>query len=165
MKELINQLGIDWRLLISQAVNFLILLVVLRVFAYKPILGMLKERRARIEEGMAKAKEADTRLQESNAAAKEKMKQTEQEAILLMRKAEADAKRAEAKLMNEAKIKEAALFAQAETIMQGKAEEAKRQMRREAAAVVKAAIAKTVELNPKDIDDTLINKAVKMVSE
>ena len=38
MSQLFSQLGIDWHLLLSQAVNFLILLVILRLVAYKPIL-------------------------------------------------------------------------------------------------------------------------------
>ena len=38
MSELLSKLGIDWRLLIAQLINFLILLFVLRRFAYKPIL-------------------------------------------------------------------------------------------------------------------------------
>ncbi|KAF0092758.1 MAG: hypothetical protein FD128_2819, partial [Hyphomonadaceae bacterium] len=32
MEEFIKQFGIDWRLLVSQAVNFLIVLTVLRMF-------------------------------------------------------------------------------------------------------------------------------------
>ena len=64
MAELAEQLGLDWKLLLSQAVNFLLLLFLLRKFAYLPLLKILKERRARIEEGLAKATEADKRLLE-----------------------------------------------------------------------------------------------------
>ncbi len=66
MQDLVTQLGLDWRLLLSQAANFLILLIVLRLFAYKPLIPMLKERRAKIEDGLAKAKEADHRLSQAN---------------------------------------------------------------------------------------------------
>ena len=55
MEQLFSQLGIDWHLLLSQAVNFFLLLIVLRVFAYKPLLAFLHERRRKIEEGLAKA--------------------------------------------------------------------------------------------------------------
>ncbi len=72
MEQLLSQLGIDWKLLLSQAVNFFLLLIVLRLFVYKPLLQMLHERRERIEEGIEKAKEADIRLLEA-----EEMKRSE----------------------------------------------------------------------------------------
>ncbi len=71
-----TQLGIDWKLLLSQAVNFLLLLVILRIFVYKPILDILKKRREKIEEGIAKAKEADIRLKEVDDINKKKIKDT-----------------------------------------------------------------------------------------
>ena len=73
MSEFISQLGIDWKLLLSQSVNFLLLLTALRIFAYKPIVKLMKDRQAKIEEGLAKADEADRRLDEANAAMKTKM--------------------------------------------------------------------------------------------
>ena len=88
MSELFSQLGIDWRLLLSQAVNFLLLLIVLRIFAYQPILKLLKDRRAKIEDGLTKAKEADTRLGEIAQMTKEKMRAADAEAMALMAKTE-----------------------------------------------------------------------------
>ena len=35
-----DALGIEWPLLFSQLVNFLILIVLLRMFLYKPVLNM-----------------------------------------------------------------------------------------------------------------------------
>ena len=163
MRELLHQLGIDWRLLLSQAANFLILLVVLRVFAYKPILKVLKDRKQRIEEGIAKAKEADIRLHESNAAAKEKMKQAEQEVLVLMRAAEENAKKREVKLLKEAGEKKLMLMKEAERVIEARREEASREMQKKAAELVKAAIIKTVELDPAKIDDALIQKAISEV--
>ncbi len=163
MSDLINQLGIDWRLLLSQAVNFLLLLYILRRFAYKPILKILKDRHDKIETGLVKAKEADEKLQHAAVMVKDKMKVAEADAMALMRKTEEDAKRVEAKMMEEAKIKEAALVLQAEKIIEGKAETAKLEMRKNAVSLVKAAIAKTVELSPQKIDDALIEKAVKAI--
>lgn len=59
MAELLSKLGIDWRLLIAQLVNFLILFVILRRYLYRPVLGMLEERRARIARGLEDAKRAE----------------------------------------------------------------------------------------------------------
>jgi hypothetical protein len=40
MQQLLDNLGINWELLLSQAVNFALLLIVLRIFVYKPVIGV-----------------------------------------------------------------------------------------------------------------------------
>lgn len=60
MGEFIQQFGIDWKLLLSQVVNFLIVLIVLTKFAYKPILKMLGERTEKIERALNDATQAET---------------------------------------------------------------------------------------------------------
>ena len=52
MGEIANQLGISGGLLISQIVNFLLLMAILRVTLYGPILKMLADRRERIAQSM-----------------------------------------------------------------------------------------------------------------
>lgn len=161
MAELFQQLGIDWRLLLSQAVNFLLLFIVLRAFAYKPIMKILKDRRMKIEEGMTKAKEADLRLHQANESAKHIMKETEGQALNLLKETEERSKTLEADLLKKAQEKEQALFENAEKIIQAKAAAAKREMHEDAARLVKEAIARTVELDPKAVDEALVAKAVK----
>lgn len=53
--ELINKLGIDWRLLIAQIINFLVLFFVLTKFAFKPLIKMLDERSRHIEQSLEEA--------------------------------------------------------------------------------------------------------------
>lgn len=62
MDELLNNFGVDWKLLLAQFINFAILFVVLRKFAYKPIVGMLRKRREDIEKGIRFTKEAEENL-------------------------------------------------------------------------------------------------------
>ena len=73
MQELLHSLGIDWRLLIAQGVNFAILLAVLGRFVYRPIMKMLDDRR----EGVRRAIE-----REEIAAAKLAAAEAEKEAML-----------------------------------------------------------------------------------
>jgi len=164
MQQLISQLGIDWHLLLSQAVNFALLLIALRVFAYKPLLKLMHDRRTRIEEGLTKAEEADRRLLEAEEMKKEKIHEGEAKAVAIVKKTEDDAKELEAKLLAEARRKEAEQLAATEAMLRTKEEESRRGMEREAVAMVRMAIAKTVELSPEKIDDALITRAVKDVS-
>ena len=56
MEELGN-IGINIPLFVAFLINFIILLVLLGVFGYKPILKMLDERQAKIKESMELAEE------------------------------------------------------------------------------------------------------------
>lgn len=165
MSQLFSQLGIDWRLLLSQAVNFLILLVILRLVAYKPILKVLHDRRAKIEEGLMKAKEADTRLHEIEEIGKEKIHEAEAQSLNILKKTEANARVLEEKLLAEAKRKEAEEIENAEATRRAEEEASRRAIEKEATALVRAAIIKTVELSPGAIDDALIARAVQEVKK
>jgi len=165
MEQLFSQLGIDWHLLLSQAVNFFLLLIILRVFVYTPLLKLLHERRDRIEQGLVKAQEADRRLIEAEEMKKGKIKEGEAQAMAILKRTEGDAKALEAKLLAEAKRKEAEEFATMDAMLRAKEIESRRMLEKEAAAVVRMAIAKTVEMSPKNIDDALIARAVKEASQ
>ena len=56
---LISQLGIDWKLLGAQIVNFTILLLILRKFVYKPVLEMLHKRSNIIAKSIQEAKKIE----------------------------------------------------------------------------------------------------------
>ena len=160
MSELLNQLGVDWHLLLSQAVNFALLLIVLRIFVYKPVIKLMHDRRARIEEGITKAEEADRRLLAADEMKKMKIKEGEAQALALMKKTEDNAKAREAQLLAEAKRKEAEAIKNTEAILKSKEEESQRAAEAQAAALVRQAIVKTVEMAPEKIDDALIERAI-----
>jgi len=163
MSQLFSQLGIDWHLLLSQAVNFLLLLAILRFVVYKPLLTLLHKRRERIEEGLTKADEADKRLGEVDRIGKEKIREAENSALRILKKTEIDAKDLEARLITEAKRKEDAELKNAEFALRAQEEASRKAIEQEAAAFIRAAIAKTVELSPNAIDEKLIAKAVEEV--
>jgi len=71
MAELLQSFGIDWRLLIIQAVNFGALLVALTYFLYKPVLNILDERRKKIEQGVRDASDAKSALEHAEVQAGE----------------------------------------------------------------------------------------------
>ena len=50
MTELVHSLGIDWKVMIAQLINFAILFFVLKKFAVGPVMKMLEKREARIRE-------------------------------------------------------------------------------------------------------------------
>ena len=95
--ELLTKLGIDWRLLIAQLVNFTILLAVLYRFLYKPVLKLLHDRSQKIEQGLKNAEAVEVRLKEAAALYETKTREARAEVakILEATKKEADAMRGE----------------------------------------------------------------------
>lgn len=77
MGQAFEALGLNLPAIIAQTFNFVVLLVVLRAFLFKPILKMLDERRAKIAEGLnaaelarAEAAQAQANIQEQIEAAR-----------------------------------------------------------------------------------------------
>ncbi len=97
MDSFITTFHIDWKIIIAQAINFLIVLSVLYFLALKPLKKLMKERTDRIEGGLADAKTNATLL----AATKK-----EYEDVLAKARTEAHTLFQEGKLEAEAKKEE-----------------------------------------------------------
>ena len=162
---LIEQLGINWKLLLSQAVNFFILLLVLRFFVYKPLLIVIKERNKKIKQGLEKAEEADVRLKEVDIIAKEKLKKADSTSITIIKDTEKRARELEQSLQKKAEEHQKELMLQVEFGYKRQQEETRKFVFNEALELVKKTIIKTVELDPKNIDEALIKKAVLEVNK
>src|SRR5688500_10085561 len=65
VRETGETFGFDWKIFLSQVVSFIIVAVVLRIYAYKPILAVLEERRQRIAEGLLNAEKIKQQLAEA----------------------------------------------------------------------------------------------------
>ena len=65
----ITDLGINLPVLLGQLLSFTLLLIVMRLFVYKPVLNMLDERRERIREGLSAAERGREQAAEANLAA------------------------------------------------------------------------------------------------
>lgn len=144
----------------SQLFNFFILLIVLTVFVYKPLIKIIKERSAKIKDGLEKANEADTRLKEIDALGKEKIKEAEQQGIEIVKATEEKAKILDKEIQDKADKKQKEINDLLKKSFLKQQEEAKSKVLAEAGALVKKALVKTVELKPEQIDTTLIKKAV-----
>lgn len=82
--EIIQNFGIDPVLLAAQIVNFLIILYILKRFAYKPILDLLKNRQRTIKTGLQQADEARELLEKATEKEKDILKKAQLEAKKLL---------------------------------------------------------------------------------
>ncbi len=85
--EVLGKFGINPILLAAQIVNFLIILFVVKKFALKPILTILKNREKTIKEGLEQAEEARKLLQETTDKEREILRKAQLEAKALLEEA------------------------------------------------------------------------------
>lgn len=86
--EFIEKFGIDWKLLIAQAVNFGIVLLVLWKFAYKPILRMLHDREQKIDQSLKNADRVEALKQEMEMEKAAVLTQAKKEAQIVLQEAQ-----------------------------------------------------------------------------
>lgn len=72
--------GLDLRLLISQIVNFLVILFILHRLLYHRLMGKMEERARRIREGVEHAEEAERLLAEAKMRAEEELERARRQA-------------------------------------------------------------------------------------
>lgn len=123
MSELFAAFGVNWKLLLAQAVNFGVLLLVLWHFLYKPVLKMIDERREKVAEGVKNAEEAARNLAVSEERGAEIVAQASRDAEGLVSEARARADEKRAQLIHAAEGRAADILDEAHQ----RAEEAKRQ--------------------------------------
>ena len=69
--ETADSFGFDVKIFLSQVISFVIVALLLKQFAYKPILAVLEERRQRIAEGLLNAEKIKEQLAEGEQRQKE----------------------------------------------------------------------------------------------
>src|SRR3989344_4731779 len=93
MEGIFSQLGVNWRLLLTQGVNFFVLLVILNIFVFKPLAKVMEERRKRIEFGLKGAEEVEKKLNEIEAIKTERLAKADKKALGIISSAEDEAKK------------------------------------------------------------------------
>ncbi len=69
--EILDRFGVTWGLFFSQLIAFVVVALLLKKYAYQPILTLLEERRRRIAEGMANADKIKQELSSAEVARKQ----------------------------------------------------------------------------------------------
>jgi F-type H+-transporting ATPase subunit b len=90
-RNIADQFGLDWPHFIAQCISFLIVAALLYKFAYKPVLGVLEERRQRIAEGLANADKIRQELANAQTKAQEIVNQAGAQSAKMIEEARAAA--------------------------------------------------------------------------
>jgi F-type H+-transporting ATPase subunit b len=133
MEAVTGTLGLNWQGLIWHAINFIVLLVLLRLVLYKPVVRMLDERAQRIRDSMQQADQARRAAEQAEADRQALLAETRHEAEQMRARADEQAKRIIADAGERAQEQANRIIAQAEAQSE--------QMRNQTMAEVRAQIA------------------------
>jgi F-type H+-transporting ATPase subunit b len=141
----ISELGINWSVLVTQVVTFIILLVVLRFVAYKPIMRMLDERSRRIKESVEQAEAVKAQSAKTEEELKKQMELASREGQERIDRAIKAGEGIKQKAQEDAKKEAEKLIVRARAEIQQERDAAVSEVRREFADLTVLAAGKVIE--------------------
>ena len=161
MSEMLTKLGIDGKLFIAQLVNFLILFIVLRAFAWKPLIMTLEGRRAKIKKGIDDADRAKQELKDIEKERDEVLTKARAEALHIVDVAEQKASGLKDEKLQQAKDEIEQQMVEAKEQIKGERTASYNSLKQDLAQLIATATGRIV----KDLDATahekLIQSAIK----
>ncbi len=145
MDELINKFGIDWKLLVAQIVNFVILLFLLKKFMYKPLINLMNSRRQKIVEGLEKAKKGEEEFQKIQELREKELAKIQKEAERVIQKAKDIGDKKQQEILKEAEEKTKKIVEEARGRIEIEKEKMLKEVRQDVANLVVTATGKILE--------------------
>ena len=161
MSDMLTKLGIDWRLFLAQLVNFLVLFLVLRFFAWKPLLASLEERRNKVKQGVADADAAAQKLKDIEREREETLSKTRAEAMRIVEKAEERASSLKDEKLRLAKTEIEQQITEAKEMIKGERAASFDALKQDVAKLVTEATGKVVNQMDAKGHNQLIQEAIK----
>lgn len=144
MSEILTTFGIDWHLLLINAINFGLLLLALWYFLYEPVMRMLEERRERVAKGVRDAQAAEALLREIEGSRAKLLSKAGQEADALVAAARAAGLEKQRELVERGEAAAAALLRDAQAAAMEEKARALEESKQEVAKLIVLGIEKTI---------------------
>ena len=142
--ELLKDFGFDPILLTAQIINFLIVLVVLKKFMYKPVLDMLKKRENDIKKGIKDSEEAEKRLAEAEEKEKQILQKARSEADKMLQEAKNEADGLKTEKMEQTRTEVEKMLEQARLTIAQETKEAEERLTRKVGGIAIALLEKSL---------------------
>ena len=140
----IADLGINLPVLIANIVNFLVLLIILRLVAWGPLVKILDERREKIAASLSTAEQVKVQAAESERLVQEQMESARREGQALVAQAQEISSRIQAEAQTTAQAQTEATLARARNEIQLERDSAIAELRKEFADLTIAAAEKVI---------------------
>src|SRR3989338_8184704 len=144
MGELVHSLGIEWKVLIAQIINFAILFYVLKRFAVGPIMKILDKRFLRMESDRAEAEKIESKVADMEKEKEAILIVAREESQKIIKNAEAVAAKLRTERVAAAEKEVAAIVAAGKKQLADETKNAETVLRREMGSLIAIAVEKTV---------------------
>lgn len=131
----IGTLGLNWKLLLAQAVNFGIVVFVLWKWVFKPVAGALEARREKIEKSLAVADKLERRIGEFESEREEKLVAASKAAQAIADQARLAAEKTKAETVAAARVEAERVMTAASQTMAAEKDQMMRELREEVATL------------------------------
>lgn len=157
---LISQLGIDWKLLSAQIVNFTILLLILRKFVYIPVLDMLHKRSNIIAKSIQEAKKIEEDGKKLEIVRENEMREARLKAKNIISEAAGLAEKEKEKIISSAHADNVKMIAEAKNIIRMQKNQMLKEAEKEVGMVAVAMVEKFFKAGVAKSDQEKIIKNV-----
>lgn len=137
-----EKLGINPTLLAFQLVNFGVIVILLNWLVFKPLSKILKERREKIEAGLAKEGRVDIRLAEIEVERQKKIAETKKEIVKMMSEAAKDANSLKEDILRESREEAEVMMVKTKEKLKAEKEEMVNEAKKEIATLAVTAVEK-----------------------
>lgn len=144
MEELIHKLGIDWKLLIAQGVNFAILVYILQRFVFKPIVKALNSRQEDISNNDKSGEVIEAKLKETDILREEILAKARQDSDKIMKSAEQSALSLKEEELHKTKLEVEKMIFQGKAQIESDRATLRGELKKEMGTLISLAIEKTV---------------------
>lgn len=159
--EIISKLGVDWKLLLAQLINFGILLFLLWKFAYRPVLDMLQKRSNLVEKSVEDAKKIGEEMEKIKKLREETMLQAEKEATEILERARKDAEGRRREILGYAEKEIETLMQRTRQTIEEEKQQSLREIRAEAAHLIVVGTERLLEREFSEEDEKRLLTAMK----
>lgn len=150
--ELITKLGIDWKLIAAQIVNFAILFWVLKRFAFKPLLELLENRRTMIAKSVEDSQKAEKLLMDIEKTRMEAIEKIKMQSLEMTEKASKQAEAVKQEILQSGKKEVELIFHQAKAQIELEKQKMLKDVEHEVARLIVMGAAKILEKEFSDAD-------------
>jgi F-type H+-transporting ATPase subunit b len=139
-----DELGLNVPVLVAQLVNFFLLLVILRIFLYRPILNMLDRRAQRVREGLEAAEQSKEHAARAEQEVAQQLEEARRQSQTLVAQAQETANRIQEEARGQARREGEVLLERARNEIQLERDQAIAELRREFAELTVSAAEKVI---------------------
>jgi F-type H+-transporting ATPase subunit b len=163
MESFINTFHIDWKIIIAQAINFIIVLFILYFLVVKPLKKMMSERTTLIEGGISDAKTNAEMLKNTHKEYNEIVARAKTEAHTIFQEGKQEAENKKSEMIENAKKEVENMILNGKKMLESERAKIIEEAKEEIVSLVVKSTEKLLENHPdKNFDDNAMNKIKKI---